>query len=556
MQEVADILQLPLDIGPETQIGGELSSPELDDIAYVLDCSRQLKEKSAKFESEIRRLGLEMHSLHDQSASIHQRLRRREDAMQEILPLLAKYSVPLSVVNALEGSGDIGPDWVQAVQWLQNSEAEASEAKSSGSAASSESGIAHDAQKMRQALLLLAISRAKNFFILKLRTLRRPGADAQVVQQQIAEASPAWTLLRDHTPRLAQALRTAYHNTMRWYYNLLLSKYGRFLGRQPLLRSDAPTLLGSAAAISASSSATSSSSLASLAKLNEAFSVGARPAVLLGSAAPLSLTSQPPSANPYYPIEVLMSSMLAVLGSSFKAEQRVPLNDDYISRKTANDGNEGVNGQNDPNDHSDQNSLNSQSTQNSHDGTSLSGSGETRGIASLFTPILEQYTELAKLWLSQCQSDIFGLLLVLQLTLREREVLPEAWLDQITQQCWPAVARILDQQTQSIEQAALKASVAGSGQRGGPHMLTQLFSSFLSGILQLSSDSISSRIERPLRQLVSAYELYISKLAAGNEAVLHSNYFVVAALLGDIEGGLAQEFATHFRLLVEAYNAR
>lgn len=539
MQEVADILQLPLDIGPETEIGGERSSPELDDIAFVLDCSRQLEKKSAKFESEIRRLGLEMHSLQEQSASIHQRLRRREEAMREIQPLLAKYSVPLPVVKALEGSGDIGPDWVHAVQWLQHSEANAR------NSALTEGGIAHDAQKMRQALLLLAISRAKNFFVLKLRTLRRPGADAQIVQQQIAAASPAWTLLHDHMPRLAQGLRTAYHNTMKWYYNLLLSKYGRFLSRQPLLRADAPTLLGSAAALYASPSATSASSLSSLAKLNEAFSVGARPAVLLGSAAPLSLTAVPPSANPYYPIEVLMSSMLAVLDSSYKAEQLVPLNGDngHGTQQHANQSE--TQHDDDNNDHT-----------NSHNGNHCENHGTNKEIDELFEPILEQYAELAKTWLSQCQHDIFGLLLVLQLVSRERSTLPEKWLGQISQQCWPAVVRILDHQTQSIEQAALKASVAGSGQRGGPHMLTQLLSSFLSGILQLSSDPISNRLEKPLRQLVSAYELYISKLAAGNEAVLHSNYFVVSALLGDLEGHLAQEFATHFRLLVEAYSSR
>jgi len=509
MREIANLLGVEPQAHPMTGGVDEsrliLDTRELQTMSELAHASlraiMQLQVKSSNFESEIGQLSSTMAALKTQSATLHHKLATRDAAIRELDPLLEHF-VPSSKDIDLIFEGEIDTEWYAALERVRQPLTLPPEFATD----TSNSKLLESAQRLRKVLLSRALERAKTLLLVKLRTLRKPGVNAQVVQANLLDAAPALQLLSAKTPRLASSLGKAYRNTMKWYYTMLFGKYGRWLGRQPLATVDQPKLLGNSISVSKSFffSAMGSSDVQNV----DAFSVGARPTVL-SSDTVLPMTAVPSHASPYYPIEILVHSLLGTLADSWEWESKLA------------------------------NIMPGESS-----------------LHELFAPTLDFYGSQLKSWITQCTGDLFGLLLVVKLInsspLQQWE--PE-WLAAIADQCWPHINSICNQQTRSIEQAALKASTQSSANQKGPHMLTQLVSSYFSGVLQVCGEDVEPSLHASLRGIIEAYELFISKLAGGKETVLHTNYFVMAALLSDIPGTLAHEFAQHFQLLVNAYQA-
>lgn len=461
----------------------------------------QLLQKSRQFEQDISKLGSEMSQLQRQSSGLRGRLTAREQALTLLDPLLKQLTPPYHIVKNI-CEGPINELWFDNINELVGLQMPTAEGRA-----------AEDALRLRRALVARALERSKLFYVHQFKVLRKPGTNAQNVQLKLLESKPAMDFVRAELPRLAAALCTAYRNTIKWYYTLLFGKYGRWLQRQSLVAPDHVRLLGTAIATQHGLLGIGHTSV----KYLESFSVGMRLAVL-GSPNPdsrsdglLQLHTFQSASGVTYPIEQLARSMLGALSNSFEMESEV-------SKKTM-----------------------------------ISDTS----FVEVFRPTLDFYTEILEKWIQTAKNDLFGLLITVRL-LHESRI--DQWAPQfvetLVQKCWNHIVHICTVQSESIEHASLKSSVKDASGLGdaGPHPLTQMFSSLLSGILQLATDNPEIELETSVRTLCEAYELFISKLAAGNESVLYNNYFVMLALLSDINVPLASDLTKHFNLLVKAYH--
>lgn len=552
-----------------------------------------LLHKSAQFEQDITRLGADMIALQSQSATLRARLSARENALVLIDPVLKQYALPASDVRTL-CEGSVNSAWFQSLQILHRSEFEPetesnsiesteatefnesklnsspsaepeSELKTktktvsdsdSDSASASDpasSRALEDAQNLRKALVSRCLEKGKLFYVHQFKILRKPGTNAQIVQQRLVESRPLMEFIRAEQPRLASALCVAYRNTIKWYYTMLFGKYGRWLARQTVQAPDHVRLLGTVVVTHGNvlTAGTSAS------KYMESFSVGMRPSVLTRSFGPgsqnsqnsqgslgsqgsqtllespgsssnslnsnkprnvdglLSLHTFQTSSSVSYPVEQLFKTMLITLANSFEIENEVYTN---CMHEVA-----------------------AQTEQSWQD---------------VLSPTCNFYLEIAEKWVQQARYDLFGLLIVVRLLEESKLVqfVPN-FVNTLSAKCWMHIVHICTAQAESIEQASLKSALKSTNAATalGPHPLTQMFSAYLSGILQLTPGKPEIEIETSVRSLCEAYELFISKLAAGNEPVLYNNYFVMLALLSDIAGPLADDLSRHFQLLVTAY---
>lgn len=519
----------------DLQLGQESLNLMLQISQGAMTSLDQLKTKNSGFVSEIRQLSQEMNDLEVRSSSLHHRVRTREQALEQLEPLLVQYSIPSHIVTTIY-EGEMDANWCSALDQVRKP-IDLSKA---------DSKCAQGAAKLRKTLVLRAVERAKAFYITRLRMLRRPGANAQKIQIEMIQGAAIMELLRMETPRLASSLALAYRNTIQWYYTMLFGKYGRWLGRQPLMAMDTPKLLGQSISHSGRGSLLS---MGKSIKSIDSFSVGARPSVLHSSAESLPclpMTAVPSTSTPSYPLEILVRSALIALSDSFELESKVSailMPGTKPSDNTAQ--------------HSPSTSISTQDSPSKAERRSSLDCRASEDPADVFGPTLEFYGGLIKNWINQCTGDLFGLLIVARLASKSPlKSWVESWLEPIVKLCWSHILSICAQQAASIEHSALKAStLAGGSNISGPHALTQLVSSYLSGILQLCPGRPEPELSKALSGIIEAYELFISKLANGDEKVLFNNYFVMSALLSDLQGPLASEFARHFQLLVEAFSA-
>lgn len=476
---------------------------EMSEVASRTDASlAQLLQKSNEFEKDISRLGKDMSALQSRSSSLRARLSARENALEALEPLQLQLTLPCDVAKEI-CEGPITNEWFENVQKLSGFVIPETV----------KGHAAEDARKLRQALVGRAMDRIKLFYVHQFKVLRKPGSNAQLVQQHIIDSHDAMNFLRTEMPRLATALTQAYRNTMHWYYTLLFGKYGRWLQRQTVLAPDHLRLLGSA--IASQHHGLLGMGHSSV-KYVESFNLGMRHTVLetpnpgYRNEGLIPLHALQTQTGTTYPVEQLIRSALGTLANSFEVEDEVI-----------------------------------KSTMHSEE-----------SITELFKPTLTFYNDIIEKWVHTARYDLFGLLITVRL-FQESGLAQWApdFVDPLVQKCWMHIVHICTSQAESIEQASLKSSVAAndSHKTVGPHMLTQMFSSYLSGILQLGTSSPEIELETSVRSLCEAYELFITKLAGGNEDILYNNYFVMLALLSDVDGPLAHDLTRHFDLLVKAY---
>lgn len=463
----------------------------------------EIAGRSRKFQEEIEVMSHDLETLEQQSSTIHHRLSSRTAVESEIRPILQDLVVSPAIAKDI-WYGEIGPKWRASLTCFENLESPGKELEELAPIATEE------ARNLRVQLQARAVVRSRDWYVLQLRRLRRPGCNSASVQRNLINNAELGRLLIRETPRLASALRQAYVNTMRWYYGMLFGKYSRWLGRQPSIPAEAnsaPPTLGSSGLNWGLFGKTSSGDL---------FNLGARPTVLSKSDA-LPMTWTAPSGGVHF--EVLLQTFLLALESAAELEFEVAL------------------------------------------------TPEQQGQIEHLQPALYDCDRLVQKWAKAAGSggDIFGLLLAMRLLgkLDEKTNIAPGiaqWAQKVQKDVLlPPLINLLSLNARSIEEAALRPSTQRSGSETTPHPMTQVFANFLTGALQLySEESVSSEsITKGLKDLASAFEAFVAKLGKGSsdpEPILHANFFVISALLSDVPGKLAEELSEHFNLLVNIYS--
>lgn len=130
---------------------------------------------------------------------------------------------------------------------------------------------------------------------------------------------------------------------------------------------------------------------------------------------------------------------------------------------------------------------------------------------------------------------------------------------------WPRFQIVMDIHCESLRRAttALPGRPAGSAlsltsssasaQSIAPHHITQRFANFMQGILALSGEAGDDEpVYNSLGRLRNDFEAFLTKLSKGfaevkkRERFLINNYSLVATIIAETEGKLAEELKEHF----------
>lgn len=93
--------------------------------------------------------------------------------------------------------------------------------------------------------LLKAIERIRDFFVSRIKGLRSPNINAQIIQRQsFLTYKDLYNFLARHHSQLAEEIAQAYINTMRWYYLNNFTRYRQALEKISLYTVDKQDALG------------------------------------------------------------------------------------------------------------------------------------------------------------------------------------------------------------------------------------------------------------------------------------------------------------------------
>jgi len=90
-----------------------------------------------------------------------------------------------------------------------------------------------------------AIERIRDYLVAQIKAFRSPNINAQIIQQQsLIKYKELYGFLSRNHPTLAEEIRQAYINTMRWYYLANFTRYSQALDKIKLYNTDRNDLLG------------------------------------------------------------------------------------------------------------------------------------------------------------------------------------------------------------------------------------------------------------------------------------------------------------------------
>ncbi|KAK9470017.1 Sac2 family-domain-containing protein [Dipodascopsis tothii] len=504
------------------------------------------------FQNDLGLLSAEIETLQNRSIFLNKRLENRRALEGQVVALVDDLLIPPYVIEEIVG-GEIGPRWTRCVQvlWVRLRRMEQFK-REAARVDPTPVALVDDVEPVLRRLAGKAVERIRDLFAARIRGLRAPGVNAQQAQAGVfLRHRQLYAFLAYVNPELAEGIARGYANTMRWYYAANFGRYVKALERLRVHAVDKGSLLGnedrrygilSATAIKAPVSAATRDPLVLGRRINVTFSTDS--AVLLEAAAEKA-------AEPVW-METGFRSFNLALMDNVSAEYLFAA--EFFGHKRAD--------------------------------------AQAALVDSVFEPTYALGEAYARRLAEQAGLDAFGNLLCIRVVnaiefeLQHRKVpAAEAYCHRLAMVLWPRFQTIMNTHADNLRRLSGRpASVAGAeaaalpsissilayaGGGGGPtssapHAVTQKFASFLVGLLELApEDKESEPVSISLVRLRNEFEAFLTKIsarvgdgdgaAAERERFLFNNYMLVATIISDTEGRLAEQERAHFRRLVDAY---
>ncbi|KAF2837222.1 Sac2 family protein [Patellaria atrata CBS 101060] len=497
----------------------------------ILACDDVLKSVETYltgFQADLGAVSAEIETLQSRSTTLNTKLENRKVVEKLLGPAVEDITISPAVVQKIS-EGPIDAAWNKALAELEKR----SKAIDARLKEPNVIQAVRDLKPLLDDLTNKAIERIRDYLVAQIKALRSPNINAQILQQQnfLAHKDLSAFLSRHH-PQLADEIRQAYINTMRWYYLHHFTRYRQALEKLKLYPVDAHWVL----AADESSVKQRSSAKSTTTGPFDPFSLGRRMDILRSnknSALPSHLAEDDKSAHfletPFH------SFNLALL-------HNCTFEHTFLS-------------------------------------TFFSGTHATtsRAFDVIFAPTLSLAHSLTKALLDSTY-DALGLLIAVRLNQRvafalQRAKIPclDGYVNGTAMLLWPRFQQVMSAHTDSTRKftAALSSrppassllsssSSAAAAQSTAPHPLTQRFSNFAHGILALSAEAGDEEpVGMSLDRLRTEFENALLKLSKGiagknkPERFLANNYSLVGTILEGVEGPRAERMRARFRELRE-----
>ncbi|RPB08990.1 Vps52-domain-containing protein [Morchella conica CCBAS932] len=486
------------------------------------------------FQTDLGVVSAEIETLQNRSTNLNRRLDNRKNVEKAIGPVVEDIALSPRVIRKIV-EGEVNDSWVKALKEADR------KMKAIEVLDATKVKAAQDVKPELERLTHKAIERVRDFFVAKIKAIRVPGANAQIIQQQgFIRYKELFLFMATHHAQLAEEIGQAYINTMRWYYLSHFQRYNAALQKLKLHTMDKHDTVGQ------DEPARRNNLLPSLKSVPAAsydpFNIGRRIDTLKNRTAPIMTSHQAEEDRTTHYPEVYFRHFNAALVENACAEYLFIT--DFFSHKT-------------------------------YDQASAM-------FSAIFSPTFALAQTVTK-HLIDATLDCHGVLLCVRLNqysafeMQKRRVpAADAYINATSMLLWPRFQIVMDAHCESLRKSSLVGSGSGRSQlsalglaatntakqSAAPHFLTQRFACFVQGILALSSEAGDDEpVANSLGRLRGDFEAFLTKLSAGigekgkRERFLFNNYSLVLTIISDTEGKLAAEQKAHFDALKKAYEA-
>ncbi|KAJ6257037.1 Vacuolar protein-sorting-associated protein [Drechslerella dactyloides] len=481
------------------------------------------------FKTDLGRVSAEIETLQNRSLALNTKLNNRRNVERLLNPILEDVTLPPSVIQTIAES-DVNETWVKALQEADQKIKALDKRKSQNIKA------VEDVKPELEKLTNRAIERLRDYFVSKIKSLRIPNTNAQIIQQNgFLRYKELYGFMARHHPQLADEIGQAYINTMRWYYVSHFQRYQKALEKLKLHAIEKSDLLG--LEDTSRRGPLLPGMKASVPSSVDAITLGRRFDVYKNQDAPLIQAQAAEDDKASHYIELPFRSYNLALSDNAASEFT------FISEFFA---------------HKKFDQL-------------------SKMFQQIFEPTLSAGQVFTKS-LIENSLDALGILLCVRLNqqsafLLQRKRIPvlENYINGTNILLWPRFQMVMDMHSENLRRSA----GAGSGrqsaiasaandmakQSAAPHPLTQKFAQFMHSLLLLSSEASDGEPStNSMRRIRSDFEAFLTKLSAGisdkpkRERFLFNNYSLTLTIISDTEGKLASEQKAHFEALMKAFS--
>lgn len=477
------------------------------------------------FQTDLGTVSGEIESLQNRSMSLNRQLDNRKAVEKLLGPVVDDVVLPPNDVRRLI-EGDVNDTWVKALHDTDR-RIKAIEGKDPSKVKS-----VQEVQPELEKIKHKTVERVRDFFVSRIKALRVPGANSQLIQQQgFIRYKELFHFMAIHHPQLAEELAQAYTNTMRWYYSTHFQRYHKAFERLKLHVMDRNDVLGQEENARKGGSIIPGLKSAA-APAYDPFNIGRRIEILRNTTAPIMAAYQAEEDKITHYMEYHFRHFNAALVE--KCATEYTFISDFFSHKKYD--------------------------QMNH----------------IFNQIFEPSFNLGKAFtktLVDNTYDSLGILLCVRLNqyalfeMQKRRIpAAEGYLNGTNMLLWPRFQVVMDAHCESLRRnnnnTRMLSAMTGPAakQSAAPHFLTQRFASLLHGLLSLSAEAGDDEpVQRSLARLRSDFEAFLTKLSSGigdtrkRERFLFNNYSLILTIIGDTDGKLAMEQKNHFEALKKAF---
>ncbi|TGZ85009.1 Vps52-domain-containing protein [Ascodesmis nigricans] len=496
-------------------------------------CDEVLKSVEAylsSFQSDLGAVSAEIESLQNRSMTLNRKLDNRKLTEKLLGPVVEDIVIPPNDVRRLI-EGDVNEAWVKALHETER------RMKAIEAMDPEKIQAVREVKPELEKITHKIIERVRDFFVSRIKALRLPGANAQMIQQSaFIRYKDLFQFIVNHHDQLAEEIVQAYINTMRWYYLSNFQRYHKSLEKLKIHTMDSNDVLGHDQATKGPTINLLSSLKSSTPTTYDPFSIGRRISIVQNRTSPLIMASQADDDKSVHYMEFPFRNFHLALMENCSSEYAFLT--DFLSHKNLSQ------------------------------------------IATIFHQIWDPTFTLGQNFVKSLVEPTFdsiGVLICVRLNqdatfeMQKRRIPPvESYLNATNMLLWPRFQIILSAHCESLRRLASSSatlstaskSAAGKQQQQNtaPHPITQKFSTLLHALLALSTGSGDDEpVGNSLMRLRTDYEALMTRLSSAiteqwrRERFLGNNYSLVVTIIGDTDGKLAAEQKAHFDQLKNAF---
>ncbi|ODQ66842.1 Vps52/Sac2, partial [Nadsonia fulvescens var. elongata DSM 6958] len=514
----------------DEQLDFDTELKKYDNLHETINKSDEILENLEKyltsFQIDLGSLSSEMQHLQNRSVELTKKLDGRRALENELSASINNLVLPPSIIRQIV-NGEINSTWMKLVKYI----------KKRMILLGDESKATLLPEDTKNQIVLLShkiVERARDFVIVRIKSLRTSQINSQSIQKNLLLYKDLYSYIKFAAPELSTDLREAYVNTMRWYYSSHFHRYVKSLEKLRLHHIDKGILLGSddsskrgLLSYGYSYSRAQPSSVTMMEYLN----ISKRASILDSDDSTVMLAKNAEE-----------NSSLQWMETGFRNFNLALLDNGCVEFQFISEFFE----------------------DNAH-------TEETKAIFNqIFASTFEighNYTKA----LSEDSLDAYGILICIRLSHKflfelQHRIIPimEDYFNYNLMIFWPKFQLIMDAHCESIKRASAKSSSYSVPKAGGPsgnslgsislvvvpHHLTQVFASFLTGLLILSNESSENEpLANSVVRLRNDFESFLTKVSASifdnnrdkrakegsmREKFLFNNYSLIYTILADL----------------------